>query len=352
MCKECNEAPKRNHALKINPLINPVSPSTGEILDRITDRMKPQAASVLPQHEQAYADIPTLTDGYARTGETPPEDSPEDWGAKFEALKRTVRNTVRLPLSASADDVKTILDRKFYLAGPMSGYFAYNFPLFNRVAAALRSAGFSVTNPAENFGGNDDLPYPVYLRRAVSQVAECDTLILLPGWEHSTGVAVELLTATSRGTDVWEAQIIFTSGVTANIDLRAVGLDEIEKAIERTLGDMARSPQPSRFEELLEQMRDLHRRKRSDYCGEDQDILYNYAKSGELAGISLFQSIFARTAEKVIRISSIMSKGGTVEVEDEDPTNTLLDIAIQSLLAIQAFDREGFFGPDVAEEAA
>lgn len=38
---------------------------------------------------------------------------------------------------------------KLYLAGPMRGIVDFNFPTFNRVAAALRAAGYEVFNPAE-----------------------------------------------------------------------------------------------------------------------------------------------------------------------------------------------------------
>lgn len=38
---------------------------------------------------------------------------------------------------------------KLYLAGPMRGIKDFNFPMFNRVAAALRAVGYEVFSPAE-----------------------------------------------------------------------------------------------------------------------------------------------------------------------------------------------------------
>ncbi len=91
---------------------------------------------------------------------------------------------------------------------------------------------------------------------------------------------------------------------------------------------------PDRFNQLLMQMSELHRRKRSDYTGTTGDILHNYRQSSALAGISLEQGMFARLCEKVVRISSVLSKDGQTEVTDEKLDDTLLDLAIISLLMI------------------
>ena len=90
--------------------------------------------------------------------------------------------------------------------------------------------------------------------------------------------------------------------------------------------------QSSRFEQLLDQMRELHRQKRSDYTGDRPDILHNYRTAGELAGIGIEKAIFSRLAEKVIRISGILRKEGDTQVKDETITDTCLDLAIIALL--------------------
>lgn len=91
---------------------------------------------------------------------------------------------------------------------------------------------------------------------------------------------------------------------------------------------------PGRFEELLDQMRDLHQRKRSDYTGTSGDLLWNYRNSAKLAGITTAQGMFSRLCEKVVRISSVMSKGGDTQVTDEGLKDTFFDLAVISLLCI------------------
>jgi hypothetical protein len=38
---------------------------------------------------------------------------------------------------------------RVYLAGPMTGIDALNFPAFHKAAASLRASGYEVVNPAE-----------------------------------------------------------------------------------------------------------------------------------------------------------------------------------------------------------
>lgn len=81
--------------------------------------------------------------------------------------------------------------QRVYVSGPMTGLPEYNYPAFNRAAQWLRDAGYDVENPAEN-------PAPPcgtwvgYMRLAVAQVARCDALYLLDGWQHSRGAWVEV----------------------------------------------------------------------------------------------------------------------------------------------------------------
>lgn len=81
--------------------------------------------------------------------------------------------------------------KRVYIAGPMTGLPAFNFPAFHAAAAQLRAAGYEVENPAEN-------PVPAcggtwlgYMRMAIAQVATVDAVVLLPGWEGSKGARIE-----------------------------------------------------------------------------------------------------------------------------------------------------------------
>lgn len=86
-----------------------------------------------------------------------------------------------------------------YLAGPMTGIEDYNYPAFHAAAAQLREAGYVVVNPAENFAGDQSLPWETYLRTAICQVTECDGIALLPGWQESKGAKLEVRVAGALG---------------------------------------------------------------------------------------------------------------------------------------------------------
>lgn len=86
-----------------------------------------------------------------------------------------------------------------YLAGPMTGYPEYNYPLFHAVAADLRAAGREVRNPAENDAGSTGKPWDYYMRLALAQLVECDTIVLLPRWRESRGARLEKHVASQLG---------------------------------------------------------------------------------------------------------------------------------------------------------
>ena len=88
-----------------------------------------------------------------------------------------------------------------YLAGPMTGYDDYNFPLFNRTAASLRAEGFNVINPAEH-GIVEGAEWADYLRFDLAKIAGCESIALLPGWEASKGARLEVHVAQALGMSV------------------------------------------------------------------------------------------------------------------------------------------------------
>lgn len=82
--------------------------------------------------------------------------------------------------------------KRIYLAGPMSGYPEHNFPAFFTEAKRLRALGYEVVNPAEINGHLvGQLPYIQYLRNDVAQLATCDTIAFMEGWENSRGAKIE-----------------------------------------------------------------------------------------------------------------------------------------------------------------
>lgn len=79
---------------------------------------------------------------------------------------------------------------KLYLAGPMSGLPESNYPAFHAAAAELRAAGYEVLNPAET-DLPSDTPWIVFMAAGISQLATCDGIALLPGWQESKGARFE-----------------------------------------------------------------------------------------------------------------------------------------------------------------
>lgn len=88
--------------------------------------------------------------------------------------------------------------KRVYISGPMSGLPEFNYPAFHAAAAELRAYGLHVENPAES-------PEPEckswlgFMRLAVAQLATCDYVVTLPGWENSKGARVEVELARGLG---------------------------------------------------------------------------------------------------------------------------------------------------------
>lgn len=83
---------------------------------------------------------------------------------------------------------------KIYISGPMSGYPGHNFPAFNEAAAKLRAAGYDVVNPAE-FEENIGRSWIECIIHDLQQLAPCDAVATLPGWQDSPGANVEIIAA-------------------------------------------------------------------------------------------------------------------------------------------------------------
>ena len=90
---------------------------------------------------------------------------------------------------------------RVYLAGPMTGLPDYNYPAFNAAAAALRSQGLHVENPADH-GVVDGAEWADYLRHDLGRLATCEAVYLLPGWHHSKGATLEVHIATALGMEI------------------------------------------------------------------------------------------------------------------------------------------------------
>jgi hypothetical protein len=114
-----------------------------------------------------------------------------------------------IPSSVNKGQVLTVSNKPtLYLAGPMTGYPDWNFPLFNRTAADLRRLGYRVLNPADN--GLDETDWTVCMRRAIAMLIQADALALLPGWQESKGARLEHIIASALGMDVRNVDVLLT----------------------------------------------------------------------------------------------------------------------------------------------
>lgn len=111
---------------------------------------------------------------------------------------------------------------RVYLAGPMRGRPLYNFPAFHAAARALRRLGVEVLSPAEDDLADGFVPtegmdtatpttfadnfteedFHAAMRRDLLTVLSVDAVVVLPGWEGSTGATAEVFVADIVGTQV------------------------------------------------------------------------------------------------------------------------------------------------------
>lgn len=108
---------------------------------------------------------------------------------------------------------------RYYLCGPMRGVPAFNFPRFNRATDLLRQLGHEVFNPAErdlaigfdptDMDGFEDLAaHGFSLRDALGSdtawiCREADAVVVLDGWEGSSGARAEVALARALGLPVY-----------------------------------------------------------------------------------------------------------------------------------------------------
>lgn len=96
-----------------------------------------------------------------------------------------------------------------YISGPMTGLADFNFPAFDAAALALRSQGYTVTNPAElsrevqRACGDRDPQREDFMRADIRALTRCDAIYLLQGWKKSEGARLEYEVANSIGLKVF-----------------------------------------------------------------------------------------------------------------------------------------------------
>ena len=92
-----------------------------------------------------------------------------------------------------------VVRRKVYLSGPISGYdYEERRMTFSRLAEVMQKVGLEPVNPMEN-GVPKEAASEVHMRADLKMLLECDSIMMLNGWERSLGARVEHEVALSCG---------------------------------------------------------------------------------------------------------------------------------------------------------
>ncbi len=104
------------------------------------------------------------------------------------------------------------MNRTIYIAGAMRGHPKFNFDAFDAAEIRLKNAGWKTINPAQldrkvGFDPERDKPDREFLKKAlirdVLSIFESDAIALLPNWEESRGVRIELAIARELGIPIY-----------------------------------------------------------------------------------------------------------------------------------------------------
>lgn len=90
---------------------------------------------------------------------------------------------------------------RWYLSGPMTGLPDLNRPVFQHVAALIRSVGHDVLNPAELCPPG--ITWKAAMHYDLAALKTAQGVICLPAWERSRGARIEVWIARRRGLPVW-----------------------------------------------------------------------------------------------------------------------------------------------------
>ena len=89
-----------------------------------------------------------------------------------------------------------------YLSGPISHYdYSERKKTFLRIQQELERKGHEVFNPMFN-GLPKDASTHEHMRMDFQMLLQCDTILMLPKWNHSAGCAQEFSVAVAIGCDV------------------------------------------------------------------------------------------------------------------------------------------------------
>ena len=80
---------------------------------------------------------------------------------------------------------------RLYIAGPMTGLPDFNYPAFFKAADELEAAGYETINPARAEGREGLSIWLDFMRASLRDIADCDGIATLDGWQDSRGARLE-----------------------------------------------------------------------------------------------------------------------------------------------------------------
>lgn len=90
---------------------------------------------------------------------------------------------------------------RVYVAGPVTGIEDRNKEAFYQADENLRAAGLDVINPLKLCEPN--LSWEQAMRICLSALLECESVVMLEGWEQSKGACIEHSLAVALGMGIY-----------------------------------------------------------------------------------------------------------------------------------------------------
>lgn len=83
--------------------------------------------------------------------------------------------------------------KRYYLAGPMTGYPEWNVPAFKSAKITLEAKGFEIQLPVDIDEQKEGWEWGDYLAEDIRLITtKCQGMVLLPEWTRSRGAKLEI----------------------------------------------------------------------------------------------------------------------------------------------------------------
>jgi len=96
-----------------------------------------------------------------------------------------------------------MLEYKYYISGPMTGYPNFNYDAFDNTEERLIKSGNTCYNPAKAFEGKQNLDWILYMKNDYEMLLKCEHVLVIDGWDKSLGSILEVVYALSRGKRIY-----------------------------------------------------------------------------------------------------------------------------------------------------